>query len=349
MFREIEIREVTMWGRWWRRCASLLREAAARARWCGTGVSVVHWRRSHTASVETAAERLHANQRRTRVIDGITGAPKTLGDGSESWPHCRLDVASIHGFPPHLTLPTKNETTLLGVRNGLAWFVAVQCSPCDVQVVQVPRIVSWRVVDECIVPCRDNCVQGAFVFPHVNNRLLGEVAAEVIKHLDPLHGTPPLCDGNVCRALDKVRVSLIGREPHLGQPCLYCRGLGPAVCVDFVSAKVNHVGREQTRGQRRGTGFAACHFPEECRDQIEGGIVGDIERLRARRRRADLRVPDAPRCRMPRHVKLHHHPHTTETGVFHNGCNVVLCVFFHFRVRAVPQLGMGLGFHGKRL
>ena len=53
-------------------------------------------------------------------------------------------------------------------------------------------------------------------------------------------------------------------------------------------------------------------------------VARGVERLRAARRGADLRVALAPAARMPRHVELHHHANTSLSSVLNHVSNVRL-------------------------
>ncbi len=118
-------------------------------------------------------------------------------------------------------------------------------------------------------------------------------------YLGPLHWASPLRKGNLGRLVDKIRISIVKRHVVRLEPRGNGRRFLPARRVDFVAAEVQEIVGKQARRLARLRLLLARHFPQQVGDEIKGFSLGYVERLRARRRRTQLGVTDAPRGRMP--------------------------------------------------
>eukprot|EP00754_Rhynchopus_humris_P030649 Rhum_TRINITY_DN15286_c0_g1::Rhum_TRINITY_DN15286_c0_g1_i1::g.147961::m.147961 len=297
----------------------LLVVAAARARRGLAGLGVLRRGSADAAVVQQAAE-VRDTRRGGRDVRHRARRPQALRDGGHARPHRVLEVRRVDRLAPHLAAAAENKLLAHVGRHQRARLLHVHLLPRHAQAVQVPHTV--RAPDHTVARRRRLLHNRRPRQPLLDDRLLVQLRPEVPPQLLPPRHRLAHPEHDVRHPPAEVRVRLVRRPPRRLQPRRHLRRLRPARRVHLVAADV-HVVVDRRRRQ----------VLEHRLDHVERLVRVRPQRHRARRRRADLRVPLAPRRRVPRRVHLEQHTHAARTRVLHHVLHVVLRVPLVLRVR----------------
>ena len=252
-------------------------------------------------------------------------------------PHRVEPVRAIHRLSPHASLTSQN-LLLAFLAHIASDVVVIEDVPRVIQIVQVPAAGH----DDVVALLHDGA-HGRAAEPDVDDCAFVDRLADVRDDLLPVDGRAVEAEDDLVGLVHGVLVGV--RAGHLVglHPLANARSLLPAVSIHLISAKVEEVVEEDTL-----VGLATGHLADKSVQQVEGVVVGGVDRLGTLYGRTHLGVDRTPGLHVAGNVDLGDHTHSTLTGVLHNVLHVGLGVALVLGIGGVPEARSSVGLQNLR-